>query len=82
MLENDGVGSHHASELRETDDSIAVPVHHPHHLLRLLHAADLTQDELHLVRGDAAVLVLAEDSEGLPEINILLLVRFQFLCQG
>ena len=39
--EQDGVGAHHAPELREADDAVPVPVHHVHHLLRLLHAAHL-----------------------------------------
>ena len=62
--------------LKDPLTSVAIPVHDPHHLLRLLHAADLTQHELHLVGRDAAVLVLAEHSERLLEINIFLLVRF------
>ena len=74
--EQDGVGAHHAPELGEADDTVPIPVHHPHHLLSLLYAADLTQHKLHLFRRDAAVLVLAEHSECLLEIDILLLVRF------
>ena len=81
-LQDDRVGSHHASELWEADHTVSVPVHHVHHLLRLLHAADLTQHELHLVPGDAAGLVLAEHSERLLVVDLLVLVRLEFLRQS
>ena len=66
--------------LTDSLTSVAIPVHDPHHLLGLLHTADLTQHELHLVRRDAAILVLAEHPERLLEVNVFILVRFEFLC--
>ena len=63
VSQHDRVCPHHAPELREANDPVPVPVHNIHHLLRLLHAAHLTEYKLHLISCDASILILAEHSK-------------------
>ena len=69
--DNQRVSSHHHTELAVVDLPVPVLVHRPDHLVDLLvrHLArQVGQDKLELLRGDAALVVLAEHPECLLQL--------------
>uniref|UniRef100_A0A8R7QCM5 Uncharacterized protein n=1 Tax=Triticum urartu TaxID=4572 RepID=A0A8R7QCM5_TRIUA len=70
-----GLAGHERQELGELDGAVAVGVHVAHHVPQLLGRRGLAQgadDRGQLLRRDAAVAVLVEEGEGLPELAHLL----------